>query len=59
MAKKKGAITIGLLGNKGGQLKKLLDISLIVNSSYTPRIQEVHRTIMHVICELVEKELVD
>ena len=55
-AKVKKAITIGLLGNKGGKIKSHVDISIIVNSSSTPRIQEAHRTIYHIICELVEKE---
>ena len=57
-AKKNGAITIGLLGNKGGTIKKFVDIPLIVNSASTPHIQEVHRVIYHVICEIVEKKLV-
>ena len=56
-AKKKGAITIGLLGNNGGVLSNIVDISLIVESRETPRIQETHRVIYHVICELVENEL--
>jgi len=55
--KKKGARTIGLLGNKGGKIKKIVDIPIVVNSSSTPRIQEVHRTIYHIICEIAEKEL--
>lgn len=54
-AKKNGGIIIGLLGNKGGIIKKNTDISIIVDSSSTPRIQEVHRVILHIICELVEK----
>ena len=58
-SKKNGAITIGLLGNKGGSIKKCVDIPLIVNSTSTPHIQEVHRTIYHIICEIVEKELVE
>ena len=58
-AKKNGAITIGLLGNKGGTIKKFVDIPLIVNSTSTPHIQEVHRVIYHVICEIVEKKLVE
>ena len=57
-ANKKGAITIGLLGNKGGTIKKSVHIPIIVNSSSTPRIQEVHRVIYHIICEMVEKNLV-
>ena len=56
-AKKKKAKIIGLLGNNGGKLKELVDISLIVKSNSTAKIQEVHRVIYHIICELVEKEL--
>ena len=58
-SKKNGAITIGLLGNKGGSIKKCVDIPLIVNSTSTPHIQEVHRVIYHIICEIVEKSLVE
>jgi len=57
VAKQKGAITIGLLGNEGGILKELTDISIIVNSSVTSEIQEAHRVIYHVICKIVEREL--
>ena len=56
-AKKNGAYTIGLLGNDGGQISEIVDISVIVDSKSTPRIQEAHRTIYHIICELVEKKL--
>ena len=58
-SKKNGAVTIGLLGNNGGSIKKCVDIPLIVNSTSTPHIQEVHRTICHIVCEIVEKELVE
>ncbi|MEM3062090.1 MAG: D-sedoheptulose 7-phosphate isomerase [Nitrososphaerota archaeon] len=58
-AKKKGAITIGLLGSKGGSIGKLVDIAIIINSYSTPRIQEAHRTIYHIICEQVEKAMMD
>ncbi len=57
MAKKKGARTIGLTGGNGGKLAEVADLVLIVPSDSTPRIQEVHITIGHIICELVEKEL--
>ena len=59
ISKKKGAITIGLLGNKGGSIKKCVDIPLIVNATETSHIQEVHRIIYHVICEIVERKLVE
>ena len=58
-SKKNRATTIALLGNKGGTIKKFVDIPLIVNSTSTPHIQEVHRIIYHVICEIVEKKLVE
>ena len=57
-AKKKGATTVGLLGSKGGTIKNLVDIAIIVDSSSTPRVQEVHRTIYHIICERIEKNLI-
>ena len=57
-AKKKGAITIGLLGGDGGTIKNMVDISIIVPSTNTARIQEVHRVIYHIICDIVESELI-
>jgi len=57
MAKTKGAKTIGLTGGDGGRLAKVADIALVVPSDNTPRIQEVHITIGHIVCEIVEKEL--
>jgi len=57
MAKMKGAKTIGLTGGKGGKLAEVADLVLIVPSDITPRIQEAHITIGHIICELVEKQL--
>ena len=56
-SKKNGGLTIGLLGNKGGKIKNIVDIPLIVNSISTPRIQEAHRVIYHIICEIVEEEV--
>jgi D-sedoheptulose 7-phosphate isomerase len=52
-----GAETIGLLGNNGGKIKDIANISIIVPSNETARIQEVHITIGHIICELIEEEL--
>ena len=56
-AKKNGANTIGLLGNTGGEIKSIVDHSLIVESNSTARIQEIHRIISHIICGLVEKKM--
>ena len=56
-AKKNGGLIIGLLGNKGGKIKNIVDIPLIVNSISIPRIQEAHRVIYHIICEIVEEEV--
>ena len=55
-AKSKNAKTISILGNNGGKIKNFSDVSIIVNSSSTPRIQEVHRIIYHIICEHIEKK---
>lgn len=49
--------TIGFLGGDGGELKKLVDLPIIVPAKETPRIQECHITIGHIICDLVEKTL--
>ena len=56
-AKMKGAKTIGLTGGNGGKLVEVADLVLIVPSDSTPRIQEAHITIGHIVCELVEREL--
>ncbi len=56
-SKKNGGLTIGLLGNNGGKIKNTVDISLVVNATSVPRIQEAHRVIYHIICEIIEEEL--
>ena len=56
-SKNKGASIIALLGNKGGKIKELSDISIIVDSSITSQIQEAHRVIYHTICKIVERQL--
>ncbi|MFY9402745.1 MAG: D-sedoheptulose 7-phosphate isomerase [Candidatus Omnitrophota bacterium] len=53
-AKKMGLYTIALTGCDGGEVKGDADISLIVPSYDTPRIQESHILIGHIICQLVE-----
>ena len=56
-AHEKGMKVIGFLGGSGGKLKDLADISVIIPSPSTQRIQEGHITIAHIICELVERGL--
>lgn len=53
-AKKMGIKTISFTGKGGGELAKITDISLIVPSDSTPRIQEAHITVGHIICEIIE-----
>ncbi|MDC0150444.1 D-sedoheptulose 7-phosphate isomerase [Nitrosopumilus sp.] len=52
-----GAKTIGLLGNNGGRIESVSNISIVVNSDDTANIQESHRVIYHIICNIVEKQL--
>jgi D-sedoheptulose 7-phosphate isomerase len=52
-----GMKTIGLLGRDGGLMAPLCDLTLIVSSSDTQRIQETHNLIAHILCELIEIEL--
>ena len=52
-----GAKIISLTGNNTSKMKKHSDIIIPVSSKSTPRIQEAHRTIIHIICEQVEKNL--
>jgi len=56
-AREKGMFVIGLTGEKGGGLKETADLTIAVPSNDTPRIQEAHITIGHVICSIVEREL--
>jgi D-sedoheptulose 7-phosphate isomerase len=58
-ARARGLVTIGLTGRDGGMLGHAVDIHLNVPSPSTARTQEVHCTLLHVLCELVEQELVD
>ena len=56
-AREIGAKTIAFTGGDGGELARLAELSLVVPSSDTPRIQDVHVTVIHLICEQVEKEI--
>jgi D-sedoheptulose 7-phosphate isomerase len=54
-AKEKGMTTIGFTGATGGKMKDVCELLLNVPSTDTPRIQESHILVGHIICELVEK----
>jgi D-sedoheptulose 7-phosphate isomerase len=56
-AKKIGIKTIGLLGRDGGKIAAECDIAIVVDSHRTPRIQECHELIMHIICELMDEKM--
>jgi D-sedoheptulose 7-phosphate isomerase len=56
-AKARGMITIALTGRDGGRMGADADIHVNVAELSTPRIQEVHRTVMHAICSMVERSL--
>jgi len=56
-AKKVGCKTIALLGCDGGKIKKESDLAIVIPSKDTPRIQESHITIGHILCNLIEQEL--
>ena len=58
LARKIGSKTIGFMGNNGGDMKDCVDVSIIVPSNDTARIQEVHITIGHIICEIIEQDLI-
>lgn len=56
-AKKNNSFTVVLTGSNGGKLKDAADLSIIIPSDNTARIQEAHITIGHIICHLIEKNL--
>jgi D-sedoheptulose 7-phosphate isomerase len=55
MAKKIGMVVVGMTGATGGKMKNDCDVLLNVPSTVTPRIQEAHILLGHIICEIVEK----
>jgi D-sedoheptulose 7-phosphate isomerase len=57
LAKKNKLFTVGFTGKDGGKINNIVDVCINVPSDDTPRIQEAHIMIGHIICEIVEKEL--
>jgi len=56
-ARSKNIFTVSLLGKDGGDAKSLSDLPIIIPSSSTARIQEIHGLIGHILCDLIEKAL--
>lgn len=56
-AKAKNITTVALTGRDGGKMAQMADIALVIPSDSTPRIQESHILIGHIICDIIEKEL--
>ncbi len=56
-AKAKGCYTVALTGASGGKMKGLVDTCICVPSSFTPRIQEAHAFIGHMLCDFVDQAL--
>ncbi len=54
-AKRRGAVVLGFSGRGGGPLKELADLCLVAPDDVSPRIQELHITCAHVLCDLVEE----
>jgi len=57
VAKQKGITTVALVGRDGGEMARIADIAIVVPSEFTPRIQESHILIGHIICDIIEKEI--
>lgn len=57
VAKKNGMRTVGFTGGNGGKLAQVAEQVFTVPTKHTPRIQEVHNTLGHTICQLVDEEL--
>jgi len=55
-ARNRSCRTVGLLGRDGGPALAWCDLALVVPHSSTPRIQEVHAMIIHLVCQLLETE---
>lgn len=56
-AKRRGAVTVAFTGNGGGRVAEIADLSLVGPDGYSALVQEVHITMGHIICDLVEQDL--
>ncbi len=56
-AKSRGITTVALVGRDGGRMGQMADYAIIIPSEKTPRIQESHLLVEHIICDIIEKEI--
>ncbi len=56
-AKERGVTTVALVGRDGGKMAAMADYAIVIPSNATPRIQESHLLIEHMICDIIEKEM--
>ncbi|MBB1094452.1 D-sedoheptulose 7-phosphate isomerase [Rhodopseudomonas palustris] len=56
-ARDRGVTTVALVGRDGGKMAEMADYAIIIPSNATPRIQESHILIGHILCDIIEKEL--
>ncbi len=57
-AKKRGAVTVAFTGNGGGRVAEIADHSLVGPDGYAAIVQEVHQVMAHIVCDLVEQQLI-
>jgi D-sedoheptulose 7-phosphate isomerase len=58
-ARRRGALTVGLIGRDGGAMAGLCELALVVPGKSSPRIQEAHATVIHLLCDLIERLLAE
>ena len=57
-AKRRGAVTVAFTGNGGGAVAEIADLMLLGPDGYSAIVQEVHQTMAHIICDLVEQRII-
>ncbi len=56
-AARRGALTVGLIGRDGGAMAACCELALVVPGQSSPRVQEAHATVIHLLCDLIERQL--
>ncbi len=57
LAKERGAHVFALAGRDGGEMAKVAECAIVIRDNVSPRIQECHLTLLHILCDLVEDAL--